>query len=69
MDLDALCDLGPSIYDNSTGSWDLEYDIPSSVRRALGEWARTNSPVAHWYTVLLAYTHISDQDLGMKKGF
>ena len=49
LDLDTLCDLGPRIYNNSTGTWDLEYEIPTSVQRALGEWARTNSPVTYWY--------------------
>ena len=59
MDLDALCDLGPRIYNNSTGSWDLEYDIPTSVQRALGEWAKTNSPVAHWYSKMSPHRAVS----------
>ena len=49
----------------------MEYEIPTSVHRALGEWTRTNSPVTHWYNkmsphrVATSYTKDSgyfDQD-------
>ena len=46
LDVEALCDL------------EAAAGLSASVQRALGEWARSNSPVSYWYNrIVTSYTY------------